>query len=131
MIACFTILGDPRTKGNSGVIVLTKRGRRKLLPSPKYRAWLKGALWQAIVIRAQTGINKPIEERCTVSATFYRTRLCGDEDNHKKALGDYLQAARIVANDRLIHWGEVRIERDKVRPRIDVRIESEGADHVK
>ena len=118
----FTVEGDPRTKGNSGVIVATPGKRPILLPSKQYRAWLRVALWQANVIRARLGIKEPIAEQIEVGAIFYRSRLIGDIDNHEKALGDFLQAARIVANDRLIVWGEVRIQRDPSRPRIEVTI---------
>lgn len=121
----FTILGDPRTKGNSPVIVRGgASGRVLLLPSPAYLKWLKAALAQLPFILAKApGLREPIAEPMTVSAIFWRKRKAGDEDNHKKGLGDYLQRARLIKNDRLIHWGEVRIERDPSNPRVDVLIE--------
>jgi len=38
-------------------------------------------------------------------------------------LGDWLERVGIIVNDRLIHWGEVRLEKDAENPRIEVEIE--------
>lgn len=68
-------------------------------------------------------IDEPFTSRVEVTAVFYRDRDQGDEDNFEKALGDTLQRAGVVENDRLIHWtGETRLEVDRARPRVEVTI---------
>src|SRR5579871_5023044 len=106
VIRRFVILGAPRTK-NTGKVVM--RGRVLVVPSAAYRRWYKSALAQAPILLAQAGIRTPIAVPVDVTAIFYRDRRTGDEDRYKNALGDYLQRARFIENDVLIHWtGETR-----------------------
>ncbi len=125
MIARFTISGAPRTKGNHPVVARNSR-RVLVLPSRPYRQWLNLALAQApraLSACRSTGFALPIAARVDVTARFYRDRAVGDEDNFKKGLGDYLQRAGVVSNDKLIHWtGETRLLKDAANPRIEIEI---------
>ena len=118
-----TIEGPPRTKGNSPVAVA--RGTRVLvLPSKNYRKWFKAAMAQLPLLVQQSGIREPLTGRVNVTAIWFRDRNSGDEDNFKKGLGDFLQKAGFVANDRQIHWaGECRLDKDSERPRVEIVIE--------
>lgn len=119
----FCIEGAPRTKGNSPVAVA--RGKRVIvLPSKNYRKWFKQAMAQVPLLVQQSGIREPLNTRVNVTAVWFRDRRSGDEDNYKKGLGDFLQKAGFVANDRQIHWtGECRLDADSEWPRVEVVIE--------
>ncbi len=115
----FVIDGAPRTK-NTGK--LTKGGQ--IIPSKPYREWFHAAMAQVQRIRA-AGIVGIASKPVIVTAHWYRNRDTGDEDRFKVALGDFLERAGFIFNDRLIHWGggcERRI--DRARPRTEILIES-------
>ena len=111
----FTILGAPRTKGNS-------RSGFGTFPSASHRKWLRSALAQAPIIRAacKGTARVPVHVR----AVFYRASRTGDLDNYLKALGDFLERCGLVWNDNLIaSWDGSRLEVDRARPRIEVTVE--------
>jgi hypothetical protein len=113
----FTIEGPPRTKGND-------RAGNGTIPSVAYRRWFHAAQRQVLAIRAG-GIRGVVTVPCNVAPVFYRDRDAGDEDNYFKALGDFLQRAGFIVNDSLIHWaGTERLQVDRARPRIELRIEA-------
>jgi Holliday junction resolvase RusA-like endonuclease len=122
----FTLLGNPATKGNSPRLV--PRGRQILrLPSKAYMRWFREARRQRPVVQlaaSSAGVKLPICGRVNVTAIWYRARAVGDEDNFKKGLGDYLERDGIIENDKHVHWtGETRLDKDAVRPRVEVTIE--------
>ncbi len=121
----FTIQGPPRTKKTHNRLVPVGR-RYRLIPSAAHERWYRDACSQAWGIREQlrrAGFELPIQEPVTVRATFWRDRRIGDECGYMQALGDWLERVGIILNDRLIHWGEVRLEKDAENPRIEVEIE--------
>lgn len=121
----FTLPGAPRTK-NSGKVVTA--GRIRVIPPAPYRKWLKGVLAAAPALRAQIGLRGCLSCRVEVTAVWWRDRAGkADEDRFKVALGDALKARGglgFLLDDDQIHWsGGCRIDVDRVRPRVDVRIE--------
>lgn len=126
----FTIIGRPRSKGNSRRHIQVG-GKLVPIPSKPYQEWLRAALLQAnlVVARFKRG-SFPIQSPVRVRALFYRdSRSAMDIDNAMKGAGDFLQRAGLVANDRLIvSWGDSGLAVDRARPRIDFVIEVlEGA----
>jgi len=121
----FVLHGPPRTKKNHNRLV--RAGRRyRVLPSAAHERWYRDACSQAWAIREElrrAGVDLPIREPVRVWATFWRDRQIGDECGYMQALGDWLERVGIIVNDRLIHWGEVRLEKDAENPRIEVEIE--------
>jgi Holliday junction resolvase RusA-like endonuclease len=123
VVYSFKILGAPRTK-NKATPVRTKSGKLAFLPGKQYLKWLKCAQQQIPLIRVESGIIAPLSQPVEVTAVFYRDRNVGDQDNYQKGLGDFLQKAGIIKNDKLIHWtGLTRLDKDTERPRIEVKIE--------
>ncbi len=118
----FEVLGAPRTKGNSPVPVWNKR-RLIILPSRPCRRWLKAALEQVPFLRQASGLKGMIVVPVRVAAVFYRDRAAGDLDNYEKGLGDFLQRARLLSNDKHIaSWDGSRLDIDRVRPRVEIEI---------
>ena len=126
----FTIQGPPRTKKNHNRLV--RAGRRyRLIPSPAHERWYRDVCSQAWAIREQlrrAGVELPIQGPVTVRAVFYRDRRVGDECGYMQALGDWLERVQIIRNDRQIHWGEVRLEKDAENPRIEVEIRTDAGE---
>lgn len=99
-VISFTILGAPRTKKNSPVVISRKAndgtGRKipMLLPSEQYRAWLKDALTQGPGIRrvlTDAGVPLPLIEPISVSVLVYREREVGDALGYWEAISDAMQ----------------------------------------
>jgi Holliday junction resolvase RusA-like endonuclease len=120
MTVSLTILGPPRTKKNSPRVFKTRGGRRFVMPSAASVAWTEAAVLQLNrQWRGQPSLVGPVE----VKASFYRARRTGDADNFMAALGDALQKARIIGNDRQIEsWDGTRLLVDAVRPRVEVEV---------
>jgi Holliday junction resolvase RusA-like endonuclease len=136
----FVIYGPPATKKTSNrVISIPKKGARacfacghrpgfpKVLPSEQYEAWLEEALHQMILIRAKLarrGVNLPIAGAVSIEALIYRpTNTTGDVNGYQQAIGDMLQAARVLVNDRQIEdWDGSRRRVDPAKPRVEIYI---------
>ena len=145
MRLAFTIFGAPRTKKNHNVVVFTgkpcptaiavcradrgkpcrlcKRGHHPhVLPAAEHKAWFTPALLQARIVRARV-MPRTLTEQVNVAAVFWRDAYRGDALGYFQALGDLLQAAKIVENDeQCVTWDGSRLEKDASRPRIDVVI---------
>jgi len=123
MILRFTLLGPPRTKKNSPVMV---KNRSLLLPSEAYRRWESQKLKDFRVtkrILLNRGADLPIMTPVSISAKFFRETLVGDACGFYQALGDFLQKAGVLSDDKLIeHWDGTRLLKDAARPRIEVEI---------
>jgi Holliday junction resolvase RusA-like endonuclease len=117
-----TILGPCATKKNSGRIARTKNGIPFLLPSKPYVKWLAVAAPQARV-QWFTIVGGSLASPCGIAATFYRARRVGDLDNFLAALGDCLQKAGVIKNDRqIMSWDGSRLEADPKNPRVELLI---------
>lgn len=121
MTHTFTILGAPRTKKNHGRVV--QRGRRKFhIQSEAHETWHTEAMWRLAEIRIANQAF-PLSVPVDVKAIFYRDRATGDFTGYAQALGDLLQDARIIENDRLIRsWDGSYLSRDPENPRIEITI---------
>jgi Holliday junction resolvase RusA-like endonuclease len=115
--------GRVPTKGNRPVPV--RPGL--VLPSKQYRKWIKDTEYAALALWARVWamrIKLPIDQPLSVTATIYLpTRGRGDEDNYKKAIGDWLQKNNFISNDRLIHWRSAGIWLDRQEPRLELLVE--------
>lgn len=131
----FKILGIPRTKKTSNRVVnigpmcrtCGKRGGfPKVLPSLAYEEWLSAAQGQLNVIKERLvawGAVLPIEAPVGIEAHIYRDRNVGDLSNFLEAIGDMLQAAGIIKDDRQIEdWDGSRRLKDADNPRVEVFI---------
>lgn len=94
------ITGKPRSKKNSGRIVRTAAGRPFLLPSKTSGEWNREAMRQ---LRQQYH-GDPLTGPLAVTYRFYRANNLHEADlaNYVNAVDDALQAAGVIANDRLI-----------------------------
>ncbi len=114
-----TVLGNPATKKTSNR-VFRRSGRIIVAPSAVHARWLRMALAQ---LKTQWK-RPPLQIPVSIAAIFYRAdRRRVDLVNAMQALADALQAAGVVANDRLIaSWDGSRLNRDPARPRIELQI---------
>lgn len=79
----------------------TKTGMTK---TAKYRAWAKGAGWDAkCTIHGITKWDCPV----FITVAMRRPRANSDLDNRLKGIGDLLQDAGIILNDKQIHGWNV------------------------
>jgi Holliday junction resolvase RusA-like endonuclease len=115
----FTLFGKPASKKNSLKLVRV-RGRVIPIQGDAYAKWRSIALPQ---LRIVWGRRKPIESPVHISAVFYRDRRC-DLVNLIQSIGDLLQEAGIVKNDRLIaSWDGSRIVTNKLeRERAEIML---------
>jgi len=97
-----------------------------VLPSKQYRRWIKATETAALTLWARlahSGVRLPRSAPIAITVAVYLpSHQRGDEDNYKKAIGDWLQKYYFVANDRLIHWGEFHIFVDKLAPRLELTV---------
>lgn len=122
----------PKTKKNSPVIVQHLK-RAVLIPSKAYREWeaaaIRSLLGEGIIARVPGDkpvyraygamINSPVNCR----ALIYRDALRGDAVGYYQAIGDFLELAGIVENDKwLVSWDGSRLAKDSARPRIELEL---------
>lgn len=118
----------PRTKKTHNQTVI-RNGRAIVLPSKQYQAFEREAMTYAVLIRSNLrllGIQTPIKGTVIVSPTFIYDRTQGDENGYMQALGDWLQKAGIVENDRDIHWHNTQREKNSTSPAIVFTINIQG-----
>lgn len=135
----FVIVGPPRTKKTHSRIVTipTKGSHRcrlcgkmpgfpKLLPSEAYEEWEKAALSQCYGIKAELvrrGVVLPLVASVSIEALIYRRQASGDAAGFYQAIGDMLQAAGIIKDDKQIEdWDGSRRLKDAARPRVEIYI---------
>ncbi len=103
---------------------LIAKGFKKIIPSDAYEAWHKEAMVQLMIVKAklrQRGVEVPITDLINVRALFYQDVDRADAVGLYEGLGDTLQDAGIIENDKQIaHWDGSRRLKDKARPRIEV-----------
>ena len=127
MIA-FTIAGAPRTKKTHNNAHRTgapcrccgmRRGHLRVGPSPQYVAWAETFTAEVLRQRLVLKLSGPL----TVRALFYRDRAIGDLTGYLQALGDALQKAGVIENDRqILSWDGSRLLKDAAHPRVEVEI---------
>jgi Holliday junction resolvase RusA-like endonuclease len=137
----------PRTKKNgSRVVTIPKKGGHrchscghmpgfpKVLPSEAYERWEAACLVECIGIKRALlahGVVLPIAAPVSIEAHVYlmpaasgKMRLdCGDLVGYLQAIGDLLQAAEILKDDRLVEdWDGSCRHVDAAQPRVEVYI---------
>ena len=135
----FVITSPPRTKKTSSRIVhIPLKGSQKcracghrasfpkLLPSEAYCEWEAAALQQTLGIKLQlahAGVVLPMVGLVSIEAHIYRHANVGDVAGFHQAIGDMLQKAGIIADDKQIEdWDGTRRLIDRVNPRVEIFI---------
>lgn len=122
-----TLLGPPRTKKNHGRRIWrrdkrTGRNRPYHVPSEAHELWLERVAWQARLQAAAARWPK-CRRRVTVKALVYREALVGDHVGYTQAIGDMLEYAGVLADDKLIaDWDGTRLLKDAINPRVEITI---------
>lgn len=121
----------PRTKKNSAQMIPNLK-RPLLVPSKAYREWERAALRSLVasglIVKRGDGYSvqsvAPIGYPVNCRALIYRDALRGDAVGFYQAIGDFLQEAGIVTNDRfIVSWDGTRLLKDKARPRVELELE--------
>jgi Holliday junction resolvase RusA-like endonuclease len=116
------IKGPPRTKKTSQRILRAPGGRPFVMPSKASRAWEKSAIEQLVTQKPWAdwpAVAGPV----SVRALFYRDADRGDLTNFEQGVGDALQAAGIIINDRQIEsWDGSRKLIDRTNPRVEIEL---------
>lgn len=124
----FVIPGDPRTKKTHQRILKTRDGRPFLAPSSEWVAYEKDALSRLTEFVSQLSAYFPIDYQVAIKALFFRKANVGDITNFEQGLGDLLQNAGILADDKLIEsWDGSRKLKDAANPRVEIEISRFGA----
>jgi len=122
MIERIVIEGKPATKKNHNIMAKAG-GRSFMLPSKQYAAFEKMAIPQC---RAAWGNEPPIDYGVAISVKIYNdTWRIGDHCGYLQAIGDMLEKAGVVADDKWIAWtfdGHWLGGVDNDNPRIELTI---------
>lgn len=135
----FVITGAIRSKKTSQkfITIPTKGARRcpacgkmpgfpKIIPSDAHAAWHALAMQQLVGVKAELarrGIELPIMGLLNVEALFYQDVDRADAVGLYESLGDLLQDAQVIGNDKQIaSWDGSQRLKDAARPRIEVYI---------
>lgn len=127
---------SPKTKKNHAQLIPHIK-RPLLVPSEAYREWeragIRSLLGEGLIKRVPGSDDKkayrvhgrePIDYPVNCRALIYRDALRGDAVGFYQAIGDFLQLAGIVTNDRyIVSWDGTRLCKDSVRPRIELELE--------
>jgi hypothetical protein len=114
----------PRTKKNSPRIIPGLR-HPILLPSAAYKRWEKAATASMILCTSEMRREglMGITDYVNVEAKIYRDRNVGDANGFTQAIGDWLEHAGILANDRQIEsWDGTERLKDAACPRLELCI---------
>jgi Holliday junction resolvase RusA-like endonuclease len=118
------IEGTPKPKGNSRQVWKIRGEKTTVMaPSKAFLAWQRGAELQLNFAKAAQRLRQPIAVPVCIHATFFRDARA-DVDNLCKALGDVLQHAGVLANDRLIVEWVARRMPPEGRPRVQLVVEA-------
>jgi Holliday junction resolvase RusA-like endonuclease len=131
-----TILGRPITKSNSQRIGRSRSGKPFVMPSKAAAAWEEHAILQlqaqhgrasracGVLMQFMGGPGHPCAINVNAKALIYRPiNGPGDASNYYKAVGDALERAGIVANDRLIRsWNGSDMLIDRRNPRVEIEL---------
>lgn len=121
----FVIRIPPVTKKNSQRIIKCGSFHR-IMPSEAYVQYEQAAAW------FMPHVDKPIDESCEVTATFYmKTRRKVDLTNLLEALDDVLVKHSVLADDNsrvIVSHDGSRVLYDKYNPRTEVTIRFLGGE---
>lgn len=122
------VLGRPTTKKTSNRVVRVGKERMtKVLPSKRYAAWEQRVTPQ---LRQQIAGCAPIGNCIHIRALIYRaSNTTGDLNGYQQAIGDALQTAHVIENDRqIVSWDGSRRLIDRKNPRVELTIEPQFGD---
>lgn len=111
-----TIPGKPITKKTSQQIIRVK-GRMRLVPSKATKTWEIGA---TMLLQGQWKGRPPLLGLIALDVKVYRGVEIGDLTNYLNAIGDVLQAARVIGNDRQIQTIHAWNLLDRAKPRVEI-----------
>lgn len=115
-----TLPGDPRTKKNSGRIVMAG-SKPMLLPSKQYKEYREVCIWR-IPAYQKAHIREPINMQCVY---YMGTHRVVDLANLIEATCDILVDAGVIEDDNsrivMSHDGS-RVKYDKENPRAEITI---------
>lgn len=131
----------PKTKKNSAQLISHFK-RPLLVPSAAYLEWERAAirslLGEGIIKRVPSDSRTPTYRVQAVApigfpvncrALIYRDALRGDAVGFYQAIGDFLQLAGVVDNDKwIVSWDGSRMLKDAKRPRIELELTAETND---
>lgn len=120
----FIVTGAPRTaKNHQRIVTNRKTGKPFIIAGKSAKGWGADAV-------NQLATQKPRPDwpampgALHVMALVYRDRNVGDLDNFLHSVGDALQKAGVILNDKQIEsWDRSRKLIDRERPRVEVYIE--------
>ena len=123
----------PRTKKNSPRIIPGLK-HPILLPSKAYKIWEKAAT--VSMLKCCLEMNRyrlmGLTDSVNVEAKIYRDRDVGDTNGFTQAIGDWLEHAGILVNDRQIDgWDGTERLKDAACPRLELCITWKAAANVK
>lgn len=127
----------PRTKKNSAQMIPHLK-RQLLVPSKAYLEWercaIRSLLGQGVIKRIpgdkptyRVQGAEPIAVPVNCRALIYRDALRGDAVGFYQAIGDFLQLAGVVTNDKfIVSWDGSRLLKDAARPRVELELSRIG-----
>lgn len=118
----FTILGEPRTKKNSGRIIMAG-GRPRLIPSKYYVEYEQSFITQCMINYMK---GKCLSQRLNIACVYYmKTHRKVDLTNLLSATMDCLVSANVIEDDNCniacSHDGSY-VDYDKEKPRVEITI---------
>lgn len=119
----FTLPVKPRTKKNSRRHIQrrAKSGKQITVPLPSEAYASMEA--QIVAYVRTAGLGWGLSQPVNCAAVFYRDAHRGDAVGYYQALGDALEAAGVVSNDKwIVQWDGSRLRKDANRPRIEVTL---------
>ena len=117
----FTVIGTPRTKKNSSVLVRPGGGKLRPIPSKAWREWCRTCI--ITYYKYTAPVNFVIDFPVNCKAVFYRDANRGDAVGFYQGLADLLEKRGIIANDRLlVSWDGSRLDKDAKNPRVEVEL---------
>lgn len=119
MTVDLVILGPPRSKKTHNRIFRSASGKPFVMPSATSVVWAKLAVPQ---LQRQWMGRATLTGPVHLRAVIYRKARVGDLTNYLEAVGDALQAAGVLANDRLIVAIDALLGYDKLNPRVELRL---------
>jgi hypothetical protein len=115
-----TILGPPRTKKTHQRIAKRADGSRFIMSAAVTLDWAESAIAQ---LRAHWHRPGGIDQPVTVRALIYRDKAQGDACGFYQAIGDALQNAWVLTDDKWIDdWDGSRRLKDAANPRVVVTV---------
>jgi Holliday junction resolvase RusA-like endonuclease len=119
MTVDLVILGPPRSKKTHNRIFRRASGAPFVMPSATSVRWANEAIPQ---LKRQWGRRPALTGPIHLRAVIHRATRVGDLTNYLEAVGDALQAAGVIANDRQILALDALLGYDKLHPRVELRI---------